>query len=91
MWRMRQPTQALHYLSMPASIGMIALVIAVFVCDGPNQVFWKTLLITGVLLMTNSVVTHASARAFRSRELGHWEPLDGDPIEFVRDTQEEQS
>ena len=36
----------------------------------------------------NSVGTHATARAFRARELGHWEPRDGDPIEFVRDAGE---
>lgn len=85
MWRMREPTQALHYLSLPASAGAIALTVAVFLSQGGNQAFWKTLLITFILLAINSVVTHATARAFRARELGHWEPRAGDPIEFVRD------
>lgn len=87
MLRMREPTQALHYLSLPA-VGGIALTIAVFLETGPSQAFWKTLAICFMLLAVNSVVTHASARAFRTRELGHWEPRDGDPIEFVRDTKE---
>jgi len=87
MLRMREPTQALHYLSLPA-IGGVALTIAVFLETGPSQAFWKTLVISLMLLAVNSVVTHASARAFRTRELGHWEPRDGDPIEFVRDTKE---
>jgi hypothetical protein len=39
-----------------------------------------------VLLGINSVVAHATARAFRQRELGHWEPLDTDPLEFVRES-----
>ena len=86
MWRMREPMQALHYLSLPASIGAVALTVAVFVATGNSQDSWKTLLITIILLAINSVVTHATARAFRARELGHWEPRDGDPIEFVRDT-----
>jgi monovalent cation/proton antiporter MnhG/PhaG subunit len=86
MVRMREPTQALHYLSLPSTVGVIALVVAVFLADGPNQVFWKTLLLAFILLAINSVGTHATARAFRARDLGHWEPLDGDPIEFVRDT-----
>jgi monovalent cation/proton antiporter MnhG/PhaG subunit len=86
MWRMREPTQALHYLSLPSTVGVVALVAAVGLADGPNQAFWKTLAAACILLATNSVVTHATARAFRARDLGHWEPCDGDPIEFVRDT-----
>jgi monovalent cation/proton antiporter MnhG/PhaG subunit len=88
MWRMREPIQALHYLSLPSTLGAFALTIAVFWADGANQAFWKMLLIAFILLATNSVVTHATARSFRARELGHWEPLDGDPFEFVRDTEQ---
>jgi monovalent cation/proton antiporter MnhG/PhaG subunit len=87
MWRMREPIQALHYLSLPASAGATFLVIAVFLEQGSSQISWKTLLIALVLFAINSVGAHATARAFRSRELGHWQPLDGDPIEFVRDTE----
>lgn len=83
MVRMRTPMQALHYLSVPASIGVIALTIAVFLETGSSPQAWKTLLIGVVLFAISSVVTHASARAFRTRELGHWQPRDGDPMEFV--------
>jgi monovalent cation/proton antiporter MnhG/PhaG subunit len=89
MWHMREPMQALHYLSIPASVGGVILVIAVFLEEGSSQVSWKTLLIAAVLFAINSVGAHATARAFRARELGHWEPLDGDPMEFVRDGPEE--
>ncbi|MES2222399.1 MAG: monovalent cation/H(+) antiporter subunit G [Acidobacteriota bacterium] len=87
MWRMRSPVQALHYLSFPATLGAFALTIAVLLADGANQAFWKTLLIACILFATNSVVAHATARSFRARNLGHWEPMDGDPFEFVRDTE----
>jgi len=87
MARMREPTQALHFLALPA-IGGLFLTAAVFLRTGPSQASWKTLLIAIILLGINSVVGHASARAFRTRELGHWEPLDGDPMEFVRDTEQ---
>jgi multisubunit Na+/H+ antiporter MnhG subunit len=83
MWVMRQPMQALHYLALPASVGMTALIVAVWLVEGNTQASWKTLLIGIVLLGINSVVAHATARAFQQRELGHWEPLDGDPLEFV--------
>jgi len=89
MWRMREPMQALHYLSLPASVGGILLAIAVFLEEGRSQIFWKTLLVAAILFAINSVGAHAAARAFRARELGHWEPLNGDPIEFVRDYKED--
>jgi multisubunit Na+/H+ antiporter MnhG subunit len=83
MLRMRYPVQALHYLTLPAAVGMAALIVAVFLELGFGQASVKTLLIGVVLLGINSVVAHATARAFRARELGHWEPRDGDPFEFV--------
>ncbi len=81
MVRMREPMQSLHYLSLPACIGSVALVAAVFLRTGNSQASWKTVLICLVLLAINSVVTHATARAFRTRELGHWEPRPGDAVE----------
>jgi multisubunit Na+/H+ antiporter MnhG subunit len=87
MLRMRNPTQSLHYLALPA-MGTVILAAAVFVSTGNSSAAWKTLFISTTLLAINSVVAHATARAFRTRELGHWEPRDGDPVEFVRDTKE---
>jgi len=87
MWKMKEPIQALHYISVPASTGIILLSMAVFLEEGNSQASWKTLLIAIVVLGINAVVGHATGRALRTRELGHWEPLDGDPIEFVRDTE----
>ena len=84
MLRMREPMQAMHYLGLPASIGVIALTGAVLSQTGLSSTALKTALIAVVLLAINSVVAHATARAFRARQLGHWEPRDGDPIEFVQ-------
>ena len=83
MLRMREPMQAMHYLGLPASVGVIALTGAVLSETGLSSTTLKTALIAIVLLGINSVVAHATARAFRTRQLGHWEPRDGDPIEFV--------
>ena len=83
MWRMPEPMQALHYISLPGSVGVAALTAAVFAETGMSSEAWKMLLIAIVMLGINSVVTHATARAFRTRELGHWQPKDGDPMEFV--------
>lgn len=84
MLRMREPMQAMHYLSLPACLGSVLLTIAVFLQTGNSNTAWKTLLICVLLLAVNSVVTHAIARAFRTRQLGHWEPRPGDPVEYVR-------
>jgi multisubunit Na+/H+ antiporter MnhG subunit len=86
MWRMRTPTQALHFLAIPGTAGILALTLAVFLEEGLSSAGLKTLLIAFILLAINSVVTHATARAFRTRDLGHWQPQNGDGIEFVPST-----
>jgi monovalent cation/proton antiporter MnhG/PhaG subunit len=84
MVRMRNPFQALHYLGVPAIVGIGALTLAIFVQTGWSQASWKSMLILGILIASNSVGTHAAARAFRAREKGHWEPEPGDrDIEFL--------
>lgn len=89
MWRMRDATQALHFLTIPAASSAV-LAAAVFVATGSSSAAWKTLLISAVLFAINSVGMHASARAFRSRQLGHWQPRDGDAFEWVRAGAEEE-
>lgn len=84
MVRMRDPFQALHYLSYPAILGMGALTVAVFIQTGWSQAGWKSGIILLVLLASNSVGTHAAARAFRQRQKEHWEPEPSDPeVEFL--------
>jgi multisubunit Na+/H+ antiporter MnhG subunit len=56
---------------------------AVFMRAGNTSASWKTVFIGAVLIAINSVVTHATARAFRTRELGHWRPRQGDNVEWV--------
>lgn len=89
MCRMREPMQSLHYVSLPACLGSVLLAAAVFLRTGNSEASWKTVIICCVLLAINSVVTHATARAFRTRELGHWQPQPEDGVERVRKGQEE--
>ncbi|MGI8769983.1 MAG: cation:proton antiporter [Acidobacteriaceae bacterium] len=81
--RMREPVQALHYLALPAGLGMILLTIAVFVQTGASQASAKCVLILFLMLGFNSIGTHAAARAFRARELGHWESYPEDDVECL--------
>jgi multisubunit Na+/H+ antiporter MnhG subunit len=80
---MREPTQAMHYLSVPTGIGAIFLTVAVILETGWTSTAAKTIAICIILIVTNSVGTHATARAIRNRKLGHWEPRKEDGVEFV--------
>jgi multisubunit Na+/H+ antiporter MnhG subunit len=82
MLRMRDPLQALHFLSLPAGIGG-ALLPVVFICaSGWSSATLKSVAIAFFLIAANSVVTHATARAFRVRKVGYWQPESGDAVEF---------
>lgn len=84
MIRMRDPFQSLHYLGLPGIVGMGSLTAAVFFETGWTQASWKCAIILVVLVTSNSVGTHAAARAFRARKKGHWEPLPDDAeVEFL--------
>lgn len=64
----------LHYLSIVTTIGTFSLLIAVVIKKGWGQATVKTILVFFVLLLINAVLSHATARAARVRELGHWTP-----------------
>jgi monovalent cation/proton antiporter MnhG/PhaG subunit len=84
MVRMRDPFQALHYMSYPAILGMGALTIAIFIQTGWGPAGWKCGIILCILIASNSVGTHAAARAFRQRQKGHWQPKPEDAeVEFL--------
>lgn len=89
MLRMRDPTQALHYLSFPAGVAAVLLPFAFFCVSGWSIATLKAAIIALLLLSSNSVVTQATARAIRVRALGHWEPKDEDGIEYVQEKQPE--
>jgi multisubunit Na+/H+ antiporter MnhG subunit len=89
MLRMRNPTQALNYLSFPAGIGAVLLPFAFLCLSGWSIATLKATMIALLLLASNSVVTHATARAIRVRDVGHWEPRDEDDLEYVKEKQPE--
>jgi len=64
----------MHFLAPITCISMPALLAAVVVQEGWGQATLKTILVLFVLLMVNAVLTHATARAARIREFGHWLP-----------------
>ena len=83
MVRVRRPIQGLHFVGLPGAMGTMLLSAAMFLQEGSTVLSWKTLLIAIVMLGINSVVAHATARAFRVREVGHWEHRRGDDVELI--------
>ena len=71
---MRDPYQRLHYLSPASSISPVLIMIAVLLAEGLKQAGLKAILIAAATFVMNAVLSHATARAFRIRELGQLLP-----------------
>ncbi|MDQ3661522.1 MAG: monovalent cation/H(+) antiporter subunit G [Actinomycetota bacterium] len=70
----------LHFLGPAAALGPLLVVTALVVENALSTNGVKAILTGGLLLLSGPVVTHATARAARVRQFGHWEPL---PFEEV--------
>ena len=70
----------LHFLGPAATLGPVLVVSALVVENALSTNGVKAILAGGLLLLTGPIVTHATARAARVRQFGHWEPL---PFEEV--------
>jgi monovalent cation/proton antiporter MnhG/PhaG subunit len=69
---MRDAYDKLHYTAPATTVGSLAIAAAVVVDESLSQAGVKALLIFVALLVTNPVLTHATARAARVRQLGAW-------------------
>jgi monovalent cation/proton antiporter MnhG/PhaG subunit len=69
---MRDAYDKLHYTAPATTVGSLAIAAAVVVSESLSQAGVKALLVFLALLVTNPVLTHATARAARVRELGAW-------------------
>jgi len=72
--------ERLHYMATVSTVATMALLAAVVIEQGWGQAAIKVSLIVVVLLLMNAVLTHATARAARVRDLGHWQPAEGEKI-----------
>jgi len=80
MLRMKDEYQMMHFMSPPASFSVVLITIAIFLQQGRKPESFKALFVVGVLILMNSIVTHATARAFRIREIKNWKPLEGEEV-----------
>lgn len=76
----RESFDRLHFTG-PSALGVSAIGLAVIVAEGLSAVGVKVALITVALLVINPVITHATARAARVRQFGHWAAMPEDRVE----------
>jgi multicomponent Na+:H+ antiporter subunit G len=69
---MRNAYDRLHYTAPAATIAPVAIAVAVVLEERLSAAGIKAVLVALVLLITNPVLGHATARAARIRELGEW-------------------
>jgi multicomponent Na+:H+ antiporter subunit G len=69
---MRGVYDKLHYTSPASTLGVLAIAGAVLLRESIVGYGLKTILITLALLITNPILTHATARAARIRQFGAW-------------------
>ncbi len=69
----RSVYQALHFLAPTATVGVAAVVLAVILREGFGAAGIKAILAGAILFLMNPVLTHATARAARVHQRGHWE------------------
>ena len=69
---MRDPYDRLHYTAPATTVDPVAIAAAVVLEERLSAAGIKAVLIALVLLVTNPVLTHATARAARIRQFGEW-------------------
>ena len=78
---MRSAYDRLHYTAPATALGPLAIAAAIVVRESFNQAGIKAVLVAVVLLLTNPVLTHATARAARVREHGQWVIQEGERVQ----------
>jgi multicomponent Na+:H+ antiporter subunit G len=69
----RNVYQRLHYLGPASTIGVAATAAAIVAQEGWDQAGIKAVVVAGLLLVVNPILSHATARATRVHQRGHWE------------------
>jgi len=84
MLRMKDEYQMMHFMSVPASIAAAVITAAIIIQQGWKAESFKAMFITLVLIAMNAAVTHASARAFRIRQVrDKWRPAEGQEVPLL--------
>jgi multicomponent Na+:H+ antiporter subunit G len=72
--------ERLHYVGPAGSVGAVAIAAALVLKESFSAAGIKVILVAILLVVSNSVLTHATARAGRINQLGDWKPQEGENI-----------
>jgi len=72
---MRDALDRLHFTAPAATIGPVLIAAAVLVEEPLSSAGIKAVLVALLIFVTTPVLSHATARAARIREHGHWRML----------------
>ena len=70
---MRNVNEKLHYLAPSSTFSVFLIAFAIALEEGWAQATGKAIFCAIALALMNPVLTHATARAARIRELGRWQ------------------
>lgn len=72
----RDVYQRLHYLAPAGTVGVAAVAAAMVLREGLHQAGIKAVIAAAILFVMNPILTHATGRAARVHQRGHWEEDD---------------
>jgi len=77
---MRDAYDRLHFTAPATTIAPLAIAAAIVLEERLSAAGIKALLVALALLVTNPVLTHATARAARIRQYGEWTVQEGEQV-----------
>lgn len=84
---LRDVYQRIQYTYPAATVGLVAVVVAIMIHKSISQAGIKTLVTGLIVFWTNPVISHATARAARVREFGNWTPSEKQNIRVTEDAE----
>jgi multicomponent Na+:H+ antiporter subunit G len=81
---MRDAYDRLHFTAPATTIAPLAIAAAIVLEERLSAAGIKALLVALALLVTNPVLTHATARAARIRQFGEWTVQEGERVKGER-------
>lgn len=71
----------LHFLSPATTVAPVAIAAAIIVEESFSPAGIKSLIVAVLMVVTGPVLTHATARAARVRQFGHWKTVEGERVD----------
>ncbi len=75
LWTIRDSFDRLHFLGPASTLGPLLVAAAIVLEESLSTSGVKALVAAILLLLTSPILTHATARAARVRQYGHWKAL----------------